>query len=772
MKKTKLLSLITLFVVMIASLIVTACGGEVGVKEIKIDESTYKSVYFVDDVIDYSKIQVKVIFDDESEKVYKLTDSEVTYTPVDTSTEGNKELKITISGKEITLSVQIVKKVSSIKPVRFTIPQSYVEFKNASAVKEESLIGETEFAIKGKPYVVGNVNKFKFLPIVQYIDPNAGMVDIENPITTYELQLKGENGYEDVEEITYISEASNNMYKFTTEAEGKEFKLIVKLDGEAYDLSGNVSSSISIEFKVEKAYNAYDIYGLSVVDNLNVKNWAKIKDRTLEYDDKKLSEYTDVTLVVLHNDIAVDADKLPNNYFWSEYMTGYDMALQNAQYADNASGGAVSFASKLKGSLRDGTGNGDAYSHTANYNNSASLNTYDEDGDGVKENYAEDWNCVNMQKGIFNTDQCSISGNYMSITAKDSETRKLSVVICNDYKTDDNKKMFNPISHWSMFKFYKTGEEELNINVENVFIQGNMPKVNEGGIPAGIMCMNTLTDAITLDNVITSQFYTHIVNDAKDGAQSVLNFKNSRMFDAYSNMIYLWRSNVSIENSIMKNAGGPLFILCDAERAVGDNTSPVPVINVDDKSILESYAAGTEAWYNIFDATLLFNQFKGMNQLFMNMQQLYALQGIPTALACNKTFVHQVNGAEQINLIAVVIPTPETITSARSNDDLISIKGRVTRGTDVFDICDPVVEVVKGLGSVSFVSNGQYAFMPSTESIAPFSALANMGVPTAENVPGNFNESSDWLAVTMSAASLGVSNAPYFNVIIGNFEKI
>ena len=45
-----------------------------------------------------------------------------------------------------------------------------------------------------------------------------------------------------------------------------------------------------IEFKVEKAYNVYDVYGLSVMDNLNVKNWAEIKDRTLKYDDKKLSE--------------------------------------------------------------------------------------------------------------------------------------------------------------------------------------------------------------------------------------------------------------------------------------------------------------------------------------------------------------------------------------------------------------------------------------------------------------------------------------------------
>ncbi len=775
MKKAKLLSVLTLVVVMIASLIVSACGGEVGVKEIKINESTYKGVYFVDDVIDYSKIQVKVVFDDNTEKVYKLTDSEVSYTPIDTTTEGNKELKIKVGGKEITLNAQIVKKVSSIKPIRFTIPQSYVEFKNASAVKEESLIGENEFAIKGKPYVVGNVNKFKFVPIVQYVDPNVGMVDIENPVTNYELQLKGENGYQDVEEITYISDATNNMYKFTTEAEGKEFKLIVKLDEEAYDLSGNVSSSISIEFKVEKAYNVYDVYGLSVMDNLNVKSWAEIKNRTLECDDKKLSEYTDVTLIVLHNDIAVDADKLPNNYFWSEYMPGYELALSKAKMADNATGSALGYANKLKGSLRDGTGDNNNYNHTTANNDDLNSNIYDSNGDGVKEDYNETtYKAVNMQKGIFNTNQCSISGNYMTISTKDSETRRLSSVISRDFKTNDTLKMSNPISHWFMFKFFKTGSEELNITIENVFLQGNMPKVNQGGIPAGLMAINSLVDTLTVDNAITSQFYSHILTDESPSAQCTVNLKNSRMLDAYSNMFYIWKSKVNVENSILKNAGGPLFILVDSDRKIADTTSPYPVLNVDDKSEFESYAAGTEAWYTIFNATALFSQFKEMNNLFMNMGQIYASQGIPTALACNKTFVHKVKDAEQINLIAVVIPNTDSILTARSNDDLVSIKGVVARGTDVFDISDSAVSAIKSISSVGFVSNGQYLFMPSTTSIAPVFALAQKAPAFAglATVPGNFNESSNWLSVTMSASSLGVSNAPYFSVIIGNFEKM
>ncbi len=723
--------------------------------------------------IDYSKIFINVIYNDANanEKVALSNEDVIILQQIDTYELGKQTLEIEYLGKQASVQVEVAK-ADAIRVRGFDFPQAYIDYISKSEDKEN--LSETDFAVREQPYVVGNVNKFKFLPKVDYFDEIVDdIVEIENPITTYELQIKDGTSYKDVDESTYISSASDNMYQFTSEATDKEFKLNIKLDEEIYNLSkwNNVSPVISIEFIVKNAYNAYDVLGLSVVDNLNVKNWAKIKNQTLIYDDKKLSEYTDVTLVVLHNDIAIDAEKLPSNYFWSENMPRYEMALSRAQAADKL--GGYGFAEKLKGSLRDSDG-GDPYSHCSGYYDSANLNKYNENGEEV--DYAENWGCVNMQKGIFNTDQCSISGNYMTITTKESGTRKLHTIICNDYIDGDILKMSNPITHWSMFKFYKTsryGSQPLNINVENVFMQGNMPKVNEEGIPAGLMAINTLIDELTLDNVITSQFYTHIVADGTESiAQSKLNFKNSRMFDAYSNMIYLWRSDVTVENSIMENAGGPLFILCDAERKPGE-TGAEPQIKIDKASKLESYAAGTEAWYKIFNATALFTQFKNMNKLANGYLE--------------KNFVHMKNGAEQINLIAVIIPTPETIISTRDNDKLIEIKGKVTRGDEVFDISNSAVGVVKKLGkilnatdSVAFVSGGQYAFMDTATSIAPISDLAALApmyeeykhiLEQLQSVPGNFNNSSDWLGVTMSASPLGYTNAPYFSVIIGNFDK-
>ena len=378
----------------------------------------------------------------------------------------------------------------------------------------------------------------------------------------------------------------------------------------------------------------------------------------------------------------------------------------------------------------------------------------------------------------------------MTLTAKDSATRRLSSIIGPYYDESKIEKMANPMSLWSMFKFYKTVEDvnqTFNMSMENISLQGNMPKVNQEGLPAGLMAVNTLIDELTVDNVITSQFYSHITADGVEWiGQSKLNFKNSRMSDAYSTMINLWRSDVTVENSILKNAGGPIFILNDSNRAPGE-TWAKPRIKIDTVSVVESYAAGTEAWYKINNATALFTQLKNMNGLFMNMKSFYQAQSTEqmdlTAFACNKTFVHSVKGAEQINIIAVVIPEPDSIMTSRSDDDLVKIEGVVSRGEEVFDINDMPIEVIKTLGSAAFVSGGQYAFMPTATSIAPAFGLAALAedpnysaylqvLSAMQNVPGNFNNSSDWLSITMSASSLGVSNAPYFSIIIGDFDKI
>ncbi|MBR5439056.1 MAG: hypothetical protein IKV61_02445 [Clostridia bacterium] len=760
MKKNKLYAIILLLLTVIILICISACK-EVSLQSLTINGDTFKRVYDLNEEINYSNIEVVALYTDGSKTTFKLNDeSGATYTKVDTSTIGEKQLKIKYYNKEISVSVL----VKASKALSFSLPQAYLNYLENSKQKEENLIGENEFFVKGEPYLVGNVNKFKFAPL---LITDTG--EIQNPKTTFKLYEKLGDSFSITEPANYVT-ASDNLYKFNDLALNKNFKLEISLDSSVYDVSlitlTGAEPTVSIEFKVVNAYNVYDTLGLSVMDNLNVKNWAKLKETTLFCDEKKLSEYSDVTLIVLQNDVAIDANLLPSNYFWQEYMTGYNTALTSAKNADSITNNSIGFASRLKGSLRNGI-NGDTYNHCGNFGEGERLNIYDENNDGVMENYNETWGCENVQKGIFNTNKCSVSGNYMTISVKDSAERSFVQVLGQNYDINNTNSVANPYSSWSIFKFYKDHfikgnasgmlpvGEPVNIYVENLKMIGNMPKENKNGTLAGLIAINTFVDTLNVNNVITTQFYTHILADGnEDRAICTLNFNNSRMSDAFSNMIYLWRSKVNINNSILKNAGGPLFILCDSNRLSTEPATEnnIPIINVDKKSILSSYASGTEAWYVMNNASLLFTNLK--NNLNNAIKTL-----------SNKSFVHLVNGAEQINMIAVVIPNAEDLSS--SLNPPVNIYGKVIKDSEVYDLNDSITKVVKQIGSVCFNSNNQYAFMSSETTASPISALSSVN-PALSTAPSNFLLSSNWLSITMSVSPK--NNTPYFSVIVGDFK--
>ena len=835
MKKSSIISLIFLCISMFTLALFSACTPAT-VKEIKFKDETVKSVYMLNEQIDYSAIKLIVEYSDQTTKESALTDTDkgVEYSPIDTSTVGQKVLSATYENKLAVKNVEVVenKVIASIKfksdiqkefyinevvdyskmfiiatyndnstveiplsdnaveyakidtsakgtikfkveymektteeitieiknsllPIEFNEPMSYINYKARSTGDTYKLKSDVE----NNPYLVGSINKFNFVPTVTCLDDKqTELISVKNPTTVFKLYEKIEGDYILVDTPSQYVTAEDNMYQFNSSANDKFFKLEISLNENIYNVT-NIIGNIEIEFKVVDAYNAYDTFGLSVVDNLNVKHWAELKDRTLKYDDKKLSEYTNVKLVVLHNDIVVNADELPENYFWAEDMYGYNTALTKAKAADELTSGKTDFAGRLKGSLRNGLG-GDTYNHCDNIDISKELNTLDVNGNPRKD-YAETWKCQNVQKAIFNTNQTSINGNYMTISTSDSETRRLTSILGHDYKEGDPNSMINQVSHWSMFKFYKTddlveSQTEVNLSFENITLKGNMPKINEDGQEAGLMAMNTFIDKMTINNAITTQFYTHIVCDGGERGTCILEFNDSIMTDAYSNMFYLWRSNVTVNRSVMKNAGGPLFILCDANRTT--ETVPGPVLNIDSESELESYAAGTEAWYQMYNAQSLLAMLK---------------EDINTPLTTlGKTFVHTVNKAEQVNIIAIMIPDPGAI--FENHNPPLNIYGKVIRdGEEIFDMQSNEVALVKTLNSVGFLSGNTFAFRTQDPNI-PLASSVDFTNGKLTPALEFMNSNSDILTLILSAklANDGLANAPYFGVVLGDYLPI
>lgn len=769
MKKILLATMLVL--VFVLSLSLAACDNPVAKIEVK--NGTINNTYKVGEEIDYSKGILSVTYEDGGKGEVKFTDKGVEYTPVDTSKEGSVTLIVKYGGKTAEFAIEITSSGEIITATvdSFEMPQNYQNYLDRSSENDN---GENAFTKKSGVYKVGSVNKFQFYPICSGFDDNDQMLDFgADVVTTMKLYQKSDVNADYTEltadqAATYVTK-DGNYYKFNEVANNEYFKMEVSLDTTKYDVAPTLDPTtltLTIEFQVVDAYNAYDMFGLSVYDNLNVNRWAAQKNRTLRWDDKKLSEYTDVTLVVLHNDIDINPDNLPQDYFWTENTV---IELLNDEDGTKRSySEAKSFfdscnfpaGSKLEGSLIDGVGNGGVFRLNLE-KDSYSLNS--------------------IQKALYMTNQCSLSGNYMAVKPVAAQTSGRQLVT---YVTNEKGAGNNPKSHWAFFGAFKTDDQStLNLSLEDVDITGNMQRVNvSDGIAAGLLGISTGTDCLDITNVNMRKCFTHIivvsnsdnVTTGSEYGSSAINLTDSKLTDAYSNMVYLWRTVVNVENSVMDGAGGPLFIAVDGERTKNDyegtdyRTRKCNII-VDDKSVLKADAAGTESWYKIYHADTLFAQIKSMDAL---------LQGY-----CNVTIQHKNEQDENItmlNLIAVLCPDPSDIMKSANNaDERIWIKGDFTRnnkdGAEKYSMEDSVywgstagvggIDLplpaggIKATNLVLFKSGNAYAFMNSTTSLAH---------PAGANLQETWANHSDLMCIYMTAGSL----CPYFGVIVGNVENV
>lgn len=114
--------------------------------------------------------------------------------------------------------------------------------------------------------------------------------------------------------------------------------------------------------EVVDGYNVYNQIGLSVFDNLNVKHWAAIKKAagTIHWDSKPLTEYNiikegdgnaPVANVVLHSNITIDPDDLPDSYFRKATDDGYSTVNNILQTGAKIPDSVKNY---LEGPLKDG----------------------------------------------------------------------------------------------------------------------------------------------------------------------------------------------------------------------------------------------------------------------------------------------------------------------------------------------------------------------------------------------------------------------------------
>ena len=222
-------------------------------------------------------------------------------------------------------------------------------------------------------------------------------------------------------------------------------------------------------------------------------------------------------------------------------------------------------------------------------------------------------------------------GNYFTIDA--------SQIPLIDTELDDG------VSQASLFRF--TGnpvdleDYEASIRMENLSLIGNGNRTNDTealGMGA-LIGVKGAYNTTTLYNCIFKTFY---INMYTEETHSVMNVDYTKSYDSYQNSLFMWGGGtVNITRSELKRAGGPLMIL-QHEDPANNTDSHIPVVNVDDITVLESYVTGQETWFAEFNATEQAGLIASMSSLFEGY-----------GAACGKPSYFIKNN--KMNMIAVVM---------------------------------------------------------------------------------------------------------------------
>ena len=617
MKKVLVFILAALFA--ISCILLVACNGSI--VELKIDGAP--ETVTRGDTIDYSKIKLIVTMDDGTTQTLALTDKDagVNYTPIDTTTTGPKTLSARYRGKSAQATITVVEgnvEIDSVIVTEFNNTDGYNAYLEAKAVQSNK---ETEFYNREENYKVGTANGYKFLPKVTVLDDGGDEVALpESQVkTTYVLYTVDNGVNTKVENVeTYLSNVENNIYYFKSQAEGVTFKLEVSLE-EGFELiDEEMATTVSQVFTVVDGYNVYDALGLSVLDNLNNKSWAGLKSHKYAWDNgKALSEFTDVKQVILHNDIEITSEFLPDNYFWK---VGEGAPFGGKSYNEALSVVPENLKEYLPGSLKE-------------------IN--------LDESYSQ-----STQRGLYVSDGIGLSGNYLKISYEANYNKKGEKGIYVVYDSNQKGDRDYPEGHWSVMAYKQEGEADLSATIENVYFVGETGKTENNNLPTGLMMLSTHIGDTTLDNVIGTNWFCNIVADSDQG---VTNINDSKMYNSFSQMVYSWHSKeINITHSEMKRAGGPILIVEMSTSSTAVNT----VINIDSTDNMESTLTGAEMWFTI------------NNLPETDVQKLFAAATLSDSVAGT----HYMDGGK-VNLIAVVIPAPGDVFT---NQD--AIKGTINVG--------------------------------------------------------------------------------------------
>lgn len=571
---------------------------------------------------------------------------------------------------------------------------------NANEFNKTGSTGKKGFSVTNNEYLVGDDNAFIFSPIMQVRTKDGEYKNFAeykaiisvylctNEVTgTYEL-LEGENlaSYVEFDEIKHT-------FKFTEKGLTKRFKITIL----PYGLTSSEAAEIeakSFEFRVVDGWNAYSAKDISLIDNANVNNkWSELKSA------EEIEISKNIRRIILHTNITISDSDIPSVHF-----------LTNPSDIP-AEAGSEDY-NRAFGSLIDSTKDGIGYIY---------------------------------QRNLKNGEEFTIEGNYFTLSAQN-----LSLIVTQE--VDGVLKIFKKDEaltvHTTLFAFCGDRSnpegESANCNLNNISLYGNTKKSEDATLSGGVMFVKSWGLNFTAyNNLSQCWFISYMFEGASEYDDKMVNTLNHvNAFDAYNTFLYVWGTrDLRIQNSTFIGAGGPVMI-CDhvsnnQTTGEGGYITNVKTTN----SILESYVAGTEGW---------FNTYSGSGAIVQGIKAMNALVTPYGNTLCDKS-------GQKINLIAVYkSSSAEGLTQSKIRGSFADTDEKYTNG---LDLSNAGVEATKNQIIAQLAASGM-----SPEQIAK--TLEQMAILQTFNGAVGVPGTDGWLSAPDSAtfaAAEGYMNIYLFN---------
>ena len=609
LKKTmKLIAIVSVLAIILA---VAACQptGALELKSFTVDRSSVKTNYLIGEEIDFSGIKATAKYSDQHlNKVYTATELTITYEKDITATVGEKEVTVSftdphlnvVQTTKVTITVTaepVVEPELSIL-VQFENSDAMNKFDSANTVDPDLTPDDSNFAgqfyVGDKTYVIGNENAFRFNPQMAVFDENDAVKELENFFSVVEVFVEkndeyvtltataGEGNlvsYYDGETLIVTVDTYKGLYNFSDAAAGLKVKISV-LPSEEHYIFESVNPVV-LEANIIKAYNIYEAWELAVVDNYNYVEEYQMHDKWTNFKLEHGLNGVEVSGIVLHNDIKVTANDVPDTFFFT--------SEKDVIYKNSVSGEEFTVPAGTK--------------------------------------FLKDWIFVYERYGA---EDFVFEGNFFTIDA--SEFPLVASPAVFDGKTMNGQEMDygDGFSNAALFCFSTINwhnnpinpalEKVSNVTINNLSLIGNAARnnlVDEGDnlVSAGglIFCKSSNYTNLTIDNLLGNASFTTFFIDY--GA--TMTVSHAKCYNSYQNAVYVWgNSEFVLTNSYIDGCGGPAIIAQSFPLREG----AVPNVVVTD-SVVNTSLVGNEVWFEATSADTIIGQLKALGQV-LEMYQL------------------------------------------------------------------------------------------------------------------------------------------------------